>query len=86
MTLLQFAGVMAVVGCAAFVQKISGFGFGLIVVPLLPLLPEWRGAALWVAVAGLGLAAIIVATFIERGRAKVGAWVASLSETMNDWE
>ena len=37
MTLLQFAGVMAVVGCAAFVQKISGFGFGLIVVPLLSL-------------------------------------------------
>jgi hypothetical protein len=58
----------------------------LIAVPLLPLLPEWRGAALWVAVAGLGLAAIIIATFIERGRAKVGAWVKSLSETMNDWE
>jgi len=33
----EFAGVMAVVGCAAFVQKISGFGFGLIVVPLLSL-------------------------------------------------
>lgn len=58
----------------------------LIAVPLLPLLPEWRGAVLWVAVAGLGLAAIVVATFIERGRAKVGAWVTSLSETLNDWE
>ncbi|HVQ88369.1 MAG TPA: hypothetical protein VMT88_09305, partial [Actinomycetes bacterium] len=58
----------------------------LIAVPLLPLLPEWRGAMLWVAVAGLGLAAIVIATFIERGRAKVGAWVTSLSENLNDWE
>ena len=37
MTLVQFLGVLAVVGCAGFVQKISGFGFGLIVVPLLSL-------------------------------------------------
>jgi hypothetical protein len=58
----------------------------LIAVPLLPLMPEWRGATLWVAVAGLGLAAIIIATFIERGRAKVGAWVTSLSETLDHWE
>ncbi|MCZ3389634.1 MAG: hypothetical protein LH645_11070 [Actinomycetia bacterium] len=58
----------------------------LIAVPLLPVLPEWRGAVLWVAVAGLGLAAIVVATFIERGRAKVEVWVTSLSETLNDWE
>ncbi len=33
----QLIGVVAVVCCAAFVQKISGFGFGLIVVPLLSL-------------------------------------------------
>ncbi len=58
----------------------------LIAVPLLPLMPEWRGATLWVAVAGLGLAAIIIATFIERGRAKVGAWVTSLSESLDHWE
>lgn len=37
MTVHQLLGVMAVVGLAAFVQKISGFGFGLIVVPMLSL-------------------------------------------------
>ena len=37
LALLPFLGVLLVVGCAAFVQKISGFGFGLIVVPVLSL-------------------------------------------------
>ena len=36
-SLPQLIGVMAVVGLAALVQRISGFGFGLIVVPLLSL-------------------------------------------------
>lgn len=58
----------------------------LVAVPLTPLLPQWRGAALWIAVAAMGLAAIIIATFIERGRAAVGAWVGSLSSTLNGWE
>ncbi len=58
----------------------------LITIPLYPLLPEWRGATLWITVAVLGLAAITVATMIERGRAKVHAWVDTLSSTMHDWE
>ena len=58
----------------------------LVAIPLTPLLPQWRGAALWAAVAALGLAAIVIATFIERGRAAVGAWVGSVSSTLSDWE
>ncbi|MEO8108090.1 MAG: hypothetical protein ABI720_12310, partial [Actinomycetes bacterium] len=58
----------------------------LVAIPLTPLLPQWRGAALWVGVAALGLAAIVIATFIERGRAAVGAWVDSLSNTLRGWE
>jgi hypothetical protein len=85
---------IALWGAVTKVRRRLAAGVGVVVVavvllvtlPLLRLIPEWRGAALWVGVAGLGLAAIVIATFIERGRAKVGAWVKSLSETIVDWE
>ncbi len=42
-----------------------------VAVPLVALLPAWGGAAVWVAVAVLGLVAVLVATLLEKGRLAV---------------
>jgi hypothetical protein len=40
-----------------------------VMAPLVALVPEWGGAAVWIAVAVLGMVAVLVATLLERGRA-----------------
>jgi len=50
---MTIALVVAVVFCAAFVQSLSGFGFALIVMPLITLVVGLRTAAPLVALAGL---------------------------------
>ena len=50
---MTIALVVAVVFCAAFVQSLSGFGFALIVMPLITLVVGLRTAAPLVAMAGL---------------------------------
>ena len=42
-----------------------------VAVPLVALLPAWGGAAVWIAVAVVGLIAVLAATLLERGRAAV---------------
>jgi hypothetical protein len=42
-----------------------------IAVPLARAVPEWRGAALWLTLAAIRRAAILVAAFLDRGITKV---------------
>jgi hypothetical protein len=58
----------------------------LVAVPLVHLLPAWEGAALWVLVGGVGLALVLVATMLERGRAAVRAGNRRLHALTQGWE
>jgi hypothetical protein len=55
-------------------------------VPMVRLLPEWQGAGLWVLLLGLGIAALLVAALIERGRAAARTAVRRFREITADWE
>jgi len=55
-------------------------------VPLAGVIPAWRGPALWIAIAALGLAAIVVATLIEQGRSAIRNAATRLDEMTADWE
>ena len=55
-------------------------------VPLVHLLPAWEGAALWILVGGVGLALVLVATMLERGRAAVRAGNRRLHALTQGWE
>ena len=58
----------------------------LVAVPLLNLLPEWRGAGLWVLIACVGIAAMLVAGLMEQGRSAANAAIGRFSEGTRDWE
>ena len=58
----------------------------LVAVPLLNLLPEWRGAGLWVLIAGVGIAAMLVAGLMEQGRAAANAAIGRFWEATRGWE
>jgi hypothetical protein len=58
----------------------------LILVPLVGLLPAWRGAGLWVAVAVTGVVALLIAASLERGRAAAHAAVIGLHTLTDGWE
>ena len=61
MTVPQLVGILLVVGSAAMVQRVSGFGFGLIVVPLLSLFIPPRDA-------------VIIATLLAMATTLAQAW------------
>ena len=56
------------------------------VLPLVALVPAWGGPALWIAVALAGLLVVLVATFLERGRAAVSDGRARLRAATQGWE
>ena len=58
----------------------------LVAVPLVALLPAWGGAGLWLLIAGVGLVAVLVATFVERGRTVARSTIARVGEATADWE
>lgn len=58
----------------------------LVVVPLVPLVPGWTGAWLWIAIAVVGIGAVLVATLLEEGRVLVRRSVARLGELTAGWE
>jgi hypothetical protein len=54
--------------------------------PLARLVPRVRGPALWGLLAAAGLVLIVAATLLERGRARVGAFIRRLDQLMEGWE
>ncbi|HET8595243.1 MAG TPA: hypothetical protein VFM07_08350 [Intrasporangium sp.] len=58
----------------------------LVAVPLVDLLPQWQGAALWVLIAGVGLVAVLAAAFVERGKVMARKGLAQLAEATAGWE
>ncbi len=85
---------LATWGTATRVVRRAAFGVGAILlaavlvvgVPLAHVVPTWRGPALWLALAGFGAAAIVVATLIEQGRQAVRRVAAALSDVTATWE
>ncbi len=71
------AGVVVVV-IAAFVVLVG--------IPLAQLMPAWTGAALWTAIACIGLLAIVGATLLEQGRTVVRHGIAGFRQMTADWE
>ena len=57
-----------------------------VVVPLAGLVPKVRGPALWLAIAAVGVVAILVAAFLEQGRSLTRRGVQQLRELTADWE
>jgi CDP-diglyceride synthetase len=45
-----------------------------------------EGATLWIIVAAMGLVALLVAAFLERGRARVQQFVRRINDLTADWE
>lgn len=58
----------------------------LVAVPLVQLLPSWGGAGLWILIAGMGILAVLVATFLEQGRIAIRAGLGRFSAETKDWE
>jgi hypothetical protein len=87
------AGVMAWGGLTRVRRRVAaGAGVSLVAVglmlaaPIAHQLPEFRGAALWIAVAVVGAVLVVVATFLERGLARLRATARRLGELMEGWE
>lgn len=94
---LVAAGIGVLVFCWAAVTRVrrrlvAGAGIVLaglvvaVVLPLAALVPAWGGAALWVAVAVVGLLVVLAATFLERGRAAVQGGRARFRAATAGWE
>jgi hypothetical protein len=58
----------------------------MVVVPIAGVIPQFRGPALWATVFAAGTMMILVATYLERGRARVTAGVRRLEQILEDWE
>jgi len=57
-----------------------------VAVPLVALLPAWGGAGIWIAVAVLGLVAVLGATMLERAQAAVTATRGRIETVTRGWE
>jgi hypothetical protein len=85
---------LTVWGLMTRVRRRVAFGAGSVVVavvllvgvPLAGVVPTWHGPALWIAVAAIGLAAIVTATLLEQGRAAVRRVAAEVREHTSEWE
>ncbi|HET6968845.1 MAG TPA: hypothetical protein VFI44_11225, partial [Ornithinibacter sp.] len=81
-------------GVVSRVRRRVGAGLGIVLlavallvgVPLVRLLPSWEGAGLWVLIGGVGLVVILVAVFLERGKAAARSGLARFSRTTSGWE
>jgi hypothetical protein len=58
----------------------------MVAVPLARIVPQFRGVALWAAIAAIGGAMIAIASTLEQGKARVAATVTRLDELMEGWE
>ncbi len=58
----------------------------LVAVPLVGLLPSWQGAGLWLLIAAVGLGALLVASFLEQGKAAARKGVSRFGEATAGWE
>jgi hypothetical protein len=72
--------LLAAAGCVALAL------LAMVVLPLVGLLGEIRGAGLWIAVAAVGVVAIAVATYLERGLTVTRERIARLRASTADWE
>jgi len=61
-------------------------GVVLVAVPLVGLLPSWRGAGLWLLIAAAGLGALLVASFLEQGKAATRKGLSRFGEATAGWE
>jgi len=57
-----------------------------VIVPLVGLVPKVGGPGLWLAIAALGVTAILVAAFLEQGRTATRRGVQRLRDLTSDWE
>ena len=60
--------------------------FLMLTVPVLRIIPEFKGIALWGSIAFIGLLLLVVATTIEQSRARVMAGIRQLDQLMAGWE
>jgi hypothetical protein len=58
----------------------------LIAVPLVRLMPAWQGATLWVLIAAVGLVALLIASFLEQGKAAAHKGMGRFGEATAGWE
>jgi len=58
----------------------------LVAVPLVGLLPSFEGAGLWILIAAVGLGALLVASFLEQGKAAVRQGARRFGEITAGWE
>jgi len=87
---------VALVGWAAItrVRRRTEVGAGVILlslflmltVPVVRIIPEFKGIALWGSIAFIGILLLVVATTIEQSRARVMAGVRRLDQLMAGWE
>jgi len=49
------------------------------------MLPAWGGAGVWLLLASVGLAALLVATMLERGRTAVRGALGRVNEVTAGW-
>ncbi len=50
------------------------------------LVPKVTGAAMWVVLVAIGIVLILIATSLERGRARIAAAIKRIDELFADWE
>jgi len=94
--LLGVALGVALVGWAAFtrVRRRTEVGGGVVLlslflmltVPVVRVIPQFRGIALWVSVVAIGILLLVVATTVEQSRARVRAGIQRLDRLMAGWE
>jgi hypothetical protein len=86
--------VLVAWGVLTRVRRRALFGSGavvvaaalVVIVPLVGLVPKVGGPGLWLAIAALGVTAILVAAFLEQGRTATRRGVQRLRDLTSDWE
>ena len=58
----------------------------MVAVPVVRIVPEFQGAALWGALAAVGIVLLVVATSLEQGRSRVKRTIRRLEDLMVGWE
>ena len=58
----------------------------MVIVPLAQEPPKVAGATLWVLLAAIGIAVVVIATALERWRAYIGTGMHRLGALMRDWD
>jgi hypothetical protein len=58
----------------------------MVAVPVVRIIPQFQGAALWGALAAVGVVLLVVATSLEQGRSRVKRTIRRFEELMVGWE